>query len=164
VTAPIDIALVVTAALDECGIPYTIGGSLASSLSGEPRASIDVDILVDMGPAQVGPFVTRLGSAVYADPDAVLRAIGTHASVNLVHRPSSIKVDLFVAGSALDRQQLERRLRVRIATDRIDSCSFTRRRTSCCRRLHGYRLGGQVSERQWRDVLSIIVVQGTPRP
>ena len=160
-TEPIDIALVVTAALDACTIPYTIGGSLASSFSGEPRASIDVDILVDIGPGQVDPLVARLGDSFYADRDALLRAIATHSCVNLVHRPTGIKVDLFVAGSALDRQQLERRRRVRVAADPDRFVYVHSPEDILLQKLHWYRLGGQVSDRQWRDVLSIIVVQQT---
>ena len=59
---PLDAALAVTAALDSCGVPYTVGGSLASSFSGEPRASIDADIVVDMTPDQIAPFVDTLGA------------------------------------------------------------------------------------------------------
>jgi hypothetical protein len=42
----IDVTLAVAAVLDRRGIPYTVGGSLASSLSGEPRASLDADVVV----------------------------------------------------------------------------------------------------------------------
>ncbi|MBI2836022.1 MAG: hypothetical protein HYX76_16520 [Acidobacteria bacterium] len=56
-TDPISIALLVTAALDACRVPYTVGGSLASSFSGEPRASIDADILVEMPATQVRPIM-----------------------------------------------------------------------------------------------------------
>jgi hypothetical protein len=53
------VALQVIDALDACGIRYTIGGSLASSFSGEPRASIDVDIVVDLSDDRVDPFIRR---------------------------------------------------------------------------------------------------------
>jgi hypothetical protein len=161
VTEPLDIALIVTAALDVCAISYTIGGSLASSFSGEPRASIDVDILVDMGPEHVLPLVTLLGDSFYADADALLRAIAARTSTNIVHRPSGIKVDIFVAGSQLDRWQLERRLRVRVASDPDRFVFVHSPEDILLQKLHWYRLGGQVSDRQWRDVLSIIVVQET---
>lgn len=98
-TDPIAVALVVSAALESSGIPYSIGGSLASSFSGEPRASIDVDIVVDMSSDHVEPFVNALGDEFYVDSAALRRAIGNRSSTNVVHRASGIKADLFVAGS-----------------------------------------------------------------
>jgi hypothetical protein len=161
VTEPLEIALVVTTALDACGIPYSIGGSMASSFSGEPRASVDVDILVDMDAEHVVPFVHLLGDSFYANPDALLRAISARSAANVVHRPSGIKVDLFVAGSHLDRQQLDRRLRVRVSFNPDRFVFVHSPEDILLQKLHWYRLGGQVSDRQWRDVLSIIVVQQT---
>jgi hypothetical protein len=53
----LEVANVVIGALEEAGIRYTVGGSRASSFSGEPRASIDVDILVE---AAVGDLLARV--------------------------------------------------------------------------------------------------------
>ena len=47
------VTLTVTTALERCGVNYSVGGSLASSFSGEPRASIDADIVVDLASNQV---------------------------------------------------------------------------------------------------------------
>ena len=43
---PFQVALAVARALDECGLRYVVGGSVASSLSGEPRSTLDVDLVV----------------------------------------------------------------------------------------------------------------------
>jgi hypothetical protein len=161
VNDPIDVALLVIAALESCGAHYTIGGSIASSVSGEPRASIDADIVVDMGPEQVEPLVSLLGSEFYLDADALRRAIRTRSSTNLVHRPSGIKVDLFVAGSLLDTRQLERRQRIQVASDPDRFVYVHSPEDILLQKLHWYRSGGEVSDRQWRDVLSIVLVQGT---
>jgi hypothetical protein len=40
VTDLVDVVSIVTTALEASGVPYTVGGSLAGSFSGEPRASI----------------------------------------------------------------------------------------------------------------------------
>jgi hypothetical protein len=40
------IALRVVATLDVLGIPYVLGGSLASSIVGEPRTTADVDMAI----------------------------------------------------------------------------------------------------------------------
>ena len=157
---PLDAALAVTAALDSCGVPYTVGGSLASSFSGEPRASIDADIVVDMTPDQIAPFVDTLGAAFYVDREALAGAVAARTSVNIIDRASGVKVDLFVAGSALDRRQLARRVRVRVAADPDRFLYVHAPEDILLQKLHWYRLGGEVSDRQWRDAISIIVVQG----
>jgi hypothetical protein len=45
---PIAVALRVADLFETLGLRYTIGGSLASSLSGEPRSTLDVDMVVAM--------------------------------------------------------------------------------------------------------------------
>ncbi len=44
---PLETALRVVEALESLGVPYLIGGSLASAFYGVPRATLDADILVD---------------------------------------------------------------------------------------------------------------------
>jgi hypothetical protein len=153
------VALQVTDALDGCGIRYTIGGSLASSFCGEPRASIDVDIVVDLKEDGVHAFVTALGGDFYADADSLRRAARHHSTVNLIHNASGIKVDLFVAGSPLEGRQLERRRRAQVgwAPDRFVYMHSPE--DILLQKLEWFRRGGEVSDRQWRDVLSILIVQ-----
>ncbi len=157
----IEVTLAVAAVLDRCGIPYTVGGSLASSLSGEPRASLDADVVVQIRPDQIDGLVDLLGDEFYADADAIRRAIDTGSSTNLVHRPSGIKVDLFPARSFLDHQQLLRRQLVKVASDPDRSLYVHSPEDILLQKLHWYRLGGGTSERQWRDVVSIVLVQGS---
>lgn len=153
------VALQVTDALDRCEIRYTIGGSLASSFSGEPRASIDVDILVDITDGGVDAFVAALGEEFYADADALQRAVRNRSTANLIHHASGVKVDLFVAGSSLEVRQLERRRRAQVgwAPDRFVYMHSPE--DILLQKLEWFRRGGEVSERQWRDVLSILIVQ-----
>ncbi len=158
----IDIALTVARALEACGIPYTIGGSLASSFSGEPRFTQDVDILVRLEPPQIAPLMSALGSAFYADADAIARAVARHASVNIIHIATSIKVDLFIAGaSPLDEHQLRRSARRRIASTEDGFANFHSHEDILLQKLLWYHTGGEVSDRQWRDVLAIVIKQGS---
>lgn len=154
----IEVTALVVAALERTGVPYTIGGSLASSFSGEPRASIDADILVDMTAAQVASFLDALDDQFYVDADALRRAIENKSSTNLIHFESSIKVDLFVAGSLLEARQLERRRRVEIGPNH--SWFIHSPEDILLQKLLWYRQGGEVSDRQWRDAIAILVVQG----
>ena len=71
-----------------------------------------------------------------------------------------IKVDLFPAVSFLDHQQLLRRQLVKVATDPDRYLYVHSPEDILLQKLHWYRLGGGTSERQWRDVVSIVLVQG----
>lgn len=155
----IDVAGVVIAALERLDVRYTVGGSLASSFSGEPRASIDADILVELTVDQVPDFLDLLGDQFYADADALRRAIRTGTSANLIHQLSGIKVDLFVAGSPFDAHQLQRRRRVQVSSTPERHWFIHSPEDILLQKLLWYRRGGEVSDRQWRDVLAIAIVQ-----
>jgi hypothetical protein len=83
---PIDVALIVTGHLEALGIPHTVGGSLASSFAGEPRSTVDIDIVAAIADSQVEALVARLSPAFYVDADALRRAIRTRTSANLIHQ------------------------------------------------------------------------------
>ena len=92
---PLQVALSVARALDQCGLRYVVGGSVASSLSGEPRSTLDVDLVVAIRAADVEPLLAALGDDFHADAEAVHRAVRQRPSVNVFHHATS-KVDLFV--------------------------------------------------------------------
>src|SRR5512134_3796756 len=61
------ITLLVTQTLERLGIPYAVGGSLASSLHGVMRSTLDVDIVADMKLEHIQPVVAALSNEFYAD-------------------------------------------------------------------------------------------------
>lgn len=157
----IGVTIEVARALDDCGVVYSVGGSLASGLSGEPRFTLDIDIVVALGLAQVDPLVARLGSAFYADADAIARAVRHHTSVNLIHLGTNIKVDLFVVGDdEPGAMQLRRRQPRRLTEDPSSVVYFHSHEDILLQKLRWFRAGGEVSDRQWRDVLAIARVRG----
>ena len=156
---PYSVALAVMRALDALNVPSTIGGSIASSFAGEPRSTIDIDIVAALEERHVDSLVAALGPAFYADADAIRRAVRTRSAVNLIHQPSMLKVDLFVAGGTpLDAQQIARRQRVIVDGGR--ELYVHPPEDILLQKLRWYKLGGGASDRQWRDVISIIRVQG----
>lgn len=155
---PIAVAIQVAAMLDSLGVVSTVGGSIAASIAGEPRSTIDIDIVAAIDEAHVEPLVAVLAAEFYIDPESLRRAIRTRGSTNLIHQPTQYKVDLFVAGGTpLDAQQLARRRAVRIG----DRTLFVHPPEDILlQKLRWYRSGGEVSDRQWRDVLAIVRTQG----
>jgi len=157
---PLDVALHVVRVLDDLGIPYVLGGSLASSLVGEPRATADVDLAIRLADADVAPLIRALEGEFYVSEDAARDAVHRRASFNLVHLESVQKVDLFVLGDdLLDRRQLEGRARIRVGEDPPQELWVGSAEDQVLRKLQWYRTGGGVSDRQWGDVVGILAVQ-----
>ena len=155
---PIDVALRVVRVLEDLDVAYTVGGSIASSLAGEPRSTIDIDIVAAIGARHVPGIVARLEGEFYVDPDALAWAVREKRSANLIHHDTQVKVDLFVAGGTpLDFQQLARRLDVDLGGRRLH---VHPPEDILLQKLRWFRLGGEVSDRQWRDILGIVRVQG----
>ena len=151
------ITLLVTQTLERLGIPYAVGGSLASSLHGVIRSTLDVDIVADMGIEHIQPLVAALSKEFYADDEMMKDALQHQSSFNLIHYETAFKVDIFIRKSrAFDQMQLERRRPSIIATDPEQSLYVTSAEDVILSKLEWYRMGGEVSDRQWRDVLGVL--------
>ena len=156
---PIETALLVARHLDAMDILHTIGGSIASSFAGEPRSTVDIDIVLALEERHVEALVAALSAEFYVDADALRRAIRNHSSTNLIHRATQLKVDLFVAGGTpLDARQLARRLPVDLGDGR--RLYVHPPEDILLQKLRWFRRGGEISDRQWRDIAAIVRVQG----
>lgn len=151
----------VIGAFEQLGVRHYIGGSVASSAHGVPRATLDVDLVADLHPPQAGPLVALLEAAYYADEDMIREAIARHGSFNLIHLDSMLKVDVFVPQQdAYQAEALHRRRKDVLAEepDRVE-CYLASVEDIVLSKLNWFRLGGGVSEQQWRDVLGVLKVQ-----
>jgi hypothetical protein len=157
---PLQLVSQVAGILDDLGIPYALGGSLASSIIGEPRSTVDVDIAIRVAEASEAALLERANAEFHVPMDSARAAIRAHSSFNLVDTAHGLKVDLFVLGDGLlDRMQIERRQNVSIPGfgDRI---WVTSAEDQILRKLDWYRNTSLGSERQWRDVVGILRIQG----
>ena len=156
---PIAIALQVAREFDALGIVYTIGGSIAGSFAGEPRSTLDIDIVAAVLETHVPLIIAAVEHDFYVDKAALQRAVRERTSANLIHQPSQLKVDLFVAGGTpLDDQQLKRRQAVDVGGGQ--TLYLHPPEDILLQKLRWFRKGGEVSDRQWRDILGIVRVQG----
>jgi hypothetical protein len=157
---PIEVAAAFTSVLDGLGIPYLIGGSLASSVHGEPRSTNDVDILADFRPEHVLSFVQAIQAEYYVSETAVREAVGLGRHFNVIHMKAAVKVDVCVAGDdPFDQERLRLRERLQLPTEPEVTVYLDTAEHSVLRKLEWYRRGGEVSDRQWRDVLAILRIQ-----
>jgi len=158
---PIAVTMIVADALDALGVLYAIGGSFASAVHGVMRATMDADLVADLRMEHAEPLAQALGDAFYADVEMMRDAIRHHGSFNLIHLETMFKVDIFVAKPrAFDRAQLARRQLHLLSEDSPRRVYVTSAEDIVLSKLEWYRMGGCVSDRQWRDVLGVLKVQG----
>lgn len=134
---------------------------MASAFAGEPRSSLDVDVVVELTPSQGEIVSAALSADFYVDPAALRRAIDSHGTTNLIHVKSAIKIDLFIAGATpLDAALLQRRQAVTVG-DPPRMMYVHTPEDILLQKLRWFRLGDEASDRQWRDVIGIVRVQGS---
>ena len=139
-------------------IPYLVGGSIASSIYGEPRATQDIDMVAELKSHHIQTLIASTKNAFYIEEEDVIHAVSRHSSFNVIHLETMIKVDIFVLGSeAIDREEMRRRRPQTIADTQLIVATPE---DIVLQKLIWFRRGGEVSDRQWRDVSGVLKVQG----
>ncbi len=158
---PLDLVEEIGRLFEEVGIAWVLGGSMASSVSGQPRATMDVDIAVRMDLDHVAKLCDVVTPAYYASEQMIREAVVHRSSFNLIRLDGVMRVDVFVLGDdLLDRRQMERRLQIEVpGTGGPILIWVGSPEDQILRKLRWFQLGGEVSDRQWNDVLGILTVQ-----
>lgn len=150
----------VVRAFDSLGVDYLVGGSVASSLFGEPRATVDADLVARLFGRHADPLVENLGGEFYADLPSILTAIQHQGSFNLIHLETMSKVDVFVNWrSPFGQAQFSRRLKKSVGEAAPLELYFASAEDTVLAKLDWYRKGREVSDRQWRDLLGVLKLQ-----
>lgn len=135
-----------------------VGGSLASSLYGEARFTQDADLLARLDRCQAADLIQELESEFYVSSDAALDAVRRRASFNLIHFASQYKVDIFVSPEReFEKSRFQRKRRPEGFSE---VWAFSSPEDVVLAKLEWFRQGGEVADRQWRDVLAVLAVQG----
>jgi hypothetical protein len=154
---PVEVTLIVTDVFEKLGVPYLIGGSLASALYGMARSTQDADIVAEMRLEHLQPFVSALQNEFFMDGEMIAEAIRRNSSFNIIHRETIFKVDVFIPRPRPFLQsQLARAQRQTFTFETEVSAKFASPEDTILAKLEWYRLGGEISERQWRDILGVL--------
>lgn len=148
---------------DALGIPYLVGGSIASSVHGIPRLTHDVDMVAALQQEHIQPLVAALESDFYIDGDMIHRAISDGSSFNVIYLPLMVKADIFVR-QATPWEDLvwKRRVKAHIGQEEEETepLFVASAEDMILQKLHWYRLTGERSDRQWGDVQGMLKIQG----
>ena len=124
------------------------------------RTTLDVDMVADLRPEHIPALTQALRDAFYIPDEAVLReAIAQRRSFNLIHLDSMFKVDIFLPGGPFGQQQLRRRTAERLDSESDSRLWILSPEDVILAKLDWFRQGGEVSERQWRDVVGVVKAQ-----
>ena len=149
------------ACLQALSIPCYFGGSIASSVHGTPRSTIDADIVADIQPNLADDLYQRLKPIYFADLTSIRKATEMRESFNLLHRETHVKIDVFVQRHyRYERQVMERIQMIAFDSDRADDrLPFCSVEDIILNKLMWYDQGGRISERQWSDLQGVLKIQ-----
>jgi len=153
----LDVVNATAAALHRHGIEYFVTGSFASSVHGEFRATNDIDIVAALDVTRLESLLDELSSTFLTDLDQAREALSIDGSFNLIHLTTYLKVDVFPCVSAFNREAMRRAVGVQLpgASEPLRVASLE---DIILSKLWWFRLGGDTSETQQRDVRRLIAL------
>jgi hypothetical protein len=157
---PLQILMQISMILDSLRISYLTGGSIASSIYGVPRATQDIDLVIDLPQGKVQSFVIALQPDFYIDSDAVANAVETGSSFNAIHYKTVQKIDFFIRGKdEYAAEEMRRRLKIAIDESEQQTVFIASPEDIILQKLLWFKMRSGTSERQWNDALGVIKVQ-----
>src|SRR5690348_15368417 len=98
-------------AFERRGGRYCVVGSVASSVYGTPRTTMDVDVVADLRSEQLSALAGELQGEFYADLEMMKDAVKRGRAFNVIHLASSYKIDVFpLGGDEYSQEAFGRRL------------------------------------------------------
>jgi len=141
--------------LDKAGIPYMVAGSMGSSVHGQPRATQDLDAVINPTEDQLASFLALLGQDYYVSRDAALEAFRRRTMFNIIDLARGWKADLiFRKDRPFSRQEFERRRQIEALGQRLWVVSPE---DTILSKLEWMK--GRESDVQYSDVLGVAVAQ-----
>lgn len=142
--------------LEALGLPYMVTGSVASMIYGEPRLTMDVDLVVEIEGDRAEDLLEVFPETeFYRPPLEVLRVECSRDSrghFNLIHHETGMKADVYpVARDHLHRWGLAHRRRIPLGSGQL---WLAPPEYVILRKLEFWREGG--SEKHLRDVRAML--------
>jgi hypothetical protein len=154
-----DALLPVVEALVALDVLYYVGGSIASSITGVVRATLDADLVAALRSEHAEPLAALLLPHYYVDAEMMQSAVRRSSSFNVIHLATMFKVDIFVPqDTPFARENMRRRLALEVP-------EIGRTLYICApedivlHKLLWYAAGSGVSDRQWYDLQGVLRLQ-----
>lgn len=147
----------VVGALGASGVPYMLAGSFASSHHGAPRATQDIDIVVDPTFESLDRLLVALkGDDVYFDAEVARAELRRRGQFNVIDGTTAWKVDvIFRKARPFSNEEMSRRVRAVVLGVNVFVASAE---DTVLAKLEWAKMGE--SERQLRDVRALLEARG----
>jgi len=143
--------------LERLEIPYMIGGSVASIAYGEPRLTLDMDVVVDINKDQAEQFTRSFSREYYVVINSIMEAIKNKSHFNIINSSVGVKVDFYLLeDDEFSRMEFSRKRKE--AFDEKKLAVFKSPEDVILKKLQWHKMGG--SEKHIEDVKGILRVSG----
>lgn len=144
-------------ALEEVDVPYMITGSIASSVHGVPRATQDIDVIIEPSREQLLVLMSKFSEPNYAgDRDDALDAFQRRSMFSVIDRRGIWKIDFILRKARpFSKKEFDRRRKIEILEMSVYAATAE---DVLLAKLEWAKMGE--SERQIRDAAGIIQIQG----
>lgn len=151
----LEVARQVVLAIEAAGGACAVTGSVAGIVQGVVRATQDVDLVIELAPWRAAAFIAALGPDFDVDEPSLVEALQQERPWNIFHSPTMTRIDLFplkdepLANAAFRR-------RVSVTLEGGGRLPVLAPEDLVVQKLRWFRVGGEVSENQWRDVVGLL--------
>jgi hypothetical protein len=141
-------------------IPYALSGSMASSIYGVWRSTLDADITAEPFAGKESQFAAAFGPDYYLNLPAVHQALRQHSSFNIINTSTGFKADVFIRKDRpFEQSAMARRLTVELPEAPGEVLTLYTPEDVILFKFWWYRLGQESASHQWKDVLGVLRVQ-----
>ena len=141
--------------LKRLGIPYMVTGSVALFVYGEPRATNDLDIVIDPSKEALASLLSEISSRAYVTQEAASEAFRCRSMFNAIDLATTEKIDfILLKDRSFDLVRFERRVPCGIKSLKFIASTAE---DTILSKLSWARRGQ--SERQLRDVYGVLRIQ-----
>jgi hypothetical protein len=147
----------VVGALDQAGVPYMLAGSFASSHHGTPRATQDIDVVIDPTFESLDRFLAAVkADPLYFDADVARDEFKRRGQFNIIDGETAWKIDvIFRKARPFSKEEMSRRAPAVVLGVTVFVATAE---DTILAKLEWAKLGE--SERQLRDVRSLVEARG----
>jgi hypothetical protein len=148
------------------GIPYYLGGSIASSLHGMLQAAHDVDLIIDLPEHSRSDVFTSLRQFYLFETQEALQAAGNYTSFPCIHLDSLLKIDLIFPKVDVFHTSMRQYVASYTLDERYAPICIASASGMILFKLHRYqhhahtRQDRMQDDAEWNDILGMLKVQG----
>lgn len=145
----------------DLNIPYTLSGSLASSLYGMQRATLQLDLIADVCQKYISSFCDRVGNQYFFSREEIEGAIQQKTQFTLVHLESLLKIVVTSPEMLTMGQHVFHRKREIVLVEGQQPISVLSPEQLMLLLLEAFKQSNEKADDSWYDLLGIIKIQAT---